>query len=99
MENHTLQSFQRWNEVEDYESDETTVTLLDSKGKAISEFNYPGFTRKDFDRFKQEKYQMFPEKDTVACHNCNEEVLRGILNLAKHMGVCTGKQGYTHFKI
>lgn len=49
---YTLESFQRWDEIEDYESDETTVTLLNSKGEAIAEFNFPKFTKDDFDQFK-----------------------------------------------
>jgi hypothetical protein len=52
MENHTLQAFQRWDEVTEYESDETSVTLLNSKGEAVAEFNYHKFTKYDFDFFK-----------------------------------------------
>lgn len=52
MEKHTLESFERWHEVEDYESDETTVTLLGGRGEPIAEFNYPKFTKDDFNYFK-----------------------------------------------
>lgn len=52
MEKHTLGSFERWDEIEDYESDETSVTLLNSNGEAIAEFNFPRFTKSDLDYFK-----------------------------------------------
>lgn len=55
MENHTLQLFQRWNEVEDYESDETSVILINSNGDAIAQFNFPKFTKDDLDYFKSKQ--------------------------------------------
>ena len=48
----TIQSFSKWPKVVDYESDETTVTLFGANGKALAEFNYPMFTRADFERLK-----------------------------------------------
>lgn len=53
MEDHTLDSFKRWQDVYDYESDETTVLLLGINGDAIAQFNYPKFTSADFSRFKR----------------------------------------------
>lgn len=55
MTSNTIQAFDLWDEVADYESDETTVTLLDEKGEAIAEFNYPEFTNADFINFKSHK--------------------------------------------
>jgi hypothetical protein len=52
MKNNTIQAFKKWDEIVDYESDETTVTLLNKKGKKVAEFNYPRFTKHDFDFFK-----------------------------------------------
>lgn len=52
MIDNTLESFKGWDEVFDYGSDETSVTLLDKKGKPIAKFNYPKFTKADFDKFK-----------------------------------------------
>jgi len=51
MKNFTINTFENWDLIDDYESDETTVTLL-SKGVIIAEFGYGGFTKSDFDRFK-----------------------------------------------
>lgn len=52
MENHTLDNFKNWNLVNDYSSDNTTVTLLDKDNNQIAEFNYPEFTKEDFHNFK-----------------------------------------------
>jgi len=52
MINYTLQSFPNWNLVEDYESTFDIVTLLDSNKNELGTFNYPTFTREDFDYFK-----------------------------------------------
>lgn len=37
----------------DYESDETTVTLIDENDNKIIEFNFPKFTYSDFINFKK----------------------------------------------
>ncbi len=50
--NYTIQSYQGWNKIADYESDETTVTLLNEIGQIEAEFNYPQFTKADFDHFR-----------------------------------------------
>lgn len=52
MIDNTLESYKNWSKVSDYESDENTVTLLDKKGNKLIEFNYPKFTKDDFDYFK-----------------------------------------------
>lgn len=52
MKDNRLESYKRWDKVADYESDCDTVALLNDKGKAVAEFNYPGFTRKEFELFK-----------------------------------------------
>lgn len=52
MKNLTLKSFKYWNSIVDYESDVDTVTLLDKNKTPIVEFNYPKFTKEDFDHFK-----------------------------------------------
>lgn len=51
MINKTLETFDKWNEVSDYESDKTTVSLLNDKGEIIAEYNYSEFTKTDFDYF------------------------------------------------
>ncbi|AGO49600.1 hypothetical protein Phi4:1_gp187 [Cellulophaga phage phi4:1] len=51
MINNTLDAYNNWGNVADYESDETTVTLLDKNGVALAEFNYPKFTSTDFERY------------------------------------------------
>jgi len=55
MINNTLGAYDNWSNVADYESDETTVTLLDVNGIALVEFNYPGFTDEDFKYYAQRK--------------------------------------------
>ena len=52
MINNTLEAYDNWGNVEDYESDELVVTLFDKNGVALAEFNYPKFTRAEFDYFK-----------------------------------------------
>jgi len=52
MKNNTLDAYKGWSKVADYESDATTVTLLNKTGKPIAEFNYPEFTASDFFRYK-----------------------------------------------
>jgi hypothetical protein len=51
MINNTLDAYNNWGNVADYESDETTVTLLDKDGTTLAEFNYPKFTADDFERY------------------------------------------------
>jgi len=79
MEINTLQSFDRWNEVEYYESDETTVTLFNAKKEAIAEFNYPWFTAADFVSFKSANYESEIERlnsgdNSVTCFSCGGEM-------------------------
>ena len=50
--NYTIQSYQGWDKIADYESDETTVTLLNERVEIEAEFNYPQFTKADFDHFR-----------------------------------------------
>lgn len=52
IKKYTIENFKGWLDIVDYESDETTVTLINSQKKKIAEFNYPRFTQEDFDRFK-----------------------------------------------
>ena len=52
MAKETIKNFSKWREVVDYESDERSVTLLNSKGECIGEFDYPKFTQEDFEFFK-----------------------------------------------
>jgi len=52
MKDCTIHSFKRWNTIIDYESDEGSVVLINSKGKKVVEFGYVKFTKKDFDKFK-----------------------------------------------
>lgn len=48
----TLNNFTNWDDVVDYNSDETNVTLIGQNGVILGEFNYPKFTKVDFDFFK-----------------------------------------------
>ncbi|MEQ9393279.1 MAG: hypothetical protein RLO03_13835 [Balneola sp.] len=52
---YTLDSFTNWKDVFDYESDETTVSLLDKTGKRLATFNFPKFLQADFDEYKNLK--------------------------------------------
>ena len=52
MIDNTIEAFNEWDNVIDYESDEDTVTLLDENKTPIAKFNYPRFTMKDFIRYK-----------------------------------------------
>jgi hypothetical protein len=53
MKDYTLNSFIHWDKVVDYSSDETNVTLIGKRSKKLGEFNYPKFTKADFDFFKK----------------------------------------------
>ena len=55
MENHTIDNFKRWDEVEDYESDENSVTLLDKNGVAIAEYGFSKFDTDDYNHYKKNK--------------------------------------------
>ncbi len=44
--------FKKWNEVADYESDETTVTLLGKNKKILGNFTFYRFIESDFKRYK-----------------------------------------------
>jgi hypothetical protein len=52
QKNNTIESFNEWNDVVDYESDATSVTLLGKRRKKIASFNYPKFTKEDYDRLR-----------------------------------------------
>lgn len=52
MIDNTLENFSGWDEVDDYESDERSVTLLNEKKEPIAKFSYPRFTRQDFEYYK-----------------------------------------------
>ncbi|WP_428743122.1 hypothetical protein [Tenacibaculum sp.] len=52
MINNTLEAYENWSAVKDYESDEFIVTLLDKNSIELAEFNYHKFTRADFERYK-----------------------------------------------
>lgn len=54
MIRNTLDDFNWWSEIVDYESDETTVTLIDENDNKIIEFNFPKFTYSDFINFKKQ---------------------------------------------
>ncbi|MEE9451043.1 MAG: hypothetical protein V3V72_13420 [Ignavibacteriaceae bacterium] len=66
MINNTLEAFQKWNDITDYESDEITVTLINNEGKKEAEFNYPKFTKADFEYFKAVKNLTRPGFDLRA---------------------------------
>ena len=51
MINNTIDTFSEWADIVDYESDETSVTLINSKGERVVEYGYSRFTKEDFDRF------------------------------------------------
>lgn len=46
-----IEDFDQWDEVYDYESDESTVVLLDKNGNSIAECGYGGFDGSDFYNF------------------------------------------------
>ncbi len=55
MIDNTLESFQEWDDIIDYESTETTVVLINNKQKKVAKFNYPKFTKADFEFFRSKK--------------------------------------------
>ncbi len=52
MENNTIETFDKWNIITDYESNEHKVTLIDKDGNNIAEFGYSRFEQEDFIYFK-----------------------------------------------
>ncbi len=53
MVNNSIDSFTRWDEIVDYESDQHSVVLTNAKGEKVAEYGYGGFTKADFDYFKE----------------------------------------------
>lgn len=51
MINNTIDTFTGWANIIDYESDETSVTLINAKGEKVAEYGYSRFTKDDFERF------------------------------------------------
>jgi hypothetical protein len=47
-----IKYFDKWSEVVDYESDEFEVVLFNKNREVIGVFKYYGFTKGDFDQFK-----------------------------------------------
>lgn len=52
MTNNTIETFKGWADIVDYESDETSVTLINTKYEKVAEYGYSRFTKEDFDRFR-----------------------------------------------
>lgn len=52
MINNTIDTFTGWADIVDYESDDTSVTLINAKGEKVAEYGYSRFTENDFDRFR-----------------------------------------------
>ena len=52
-----IEEFTEWSRVEDYESDELSVVLLDKDNVAIAEIMYACFTTADLERFKKSSSQ------------------------------------------
>ena len=65
MIDNTLNSFNLWCDISDYESDETSVVLIDKFGHMVAEFNYPKFTKQDFDYYKIKNKTMYKNKHYV----------------------------------
>ena len=53
MKDYTIESFKKWDQIADYESDENTVTLLNKKKKPVAQFSFYRFTKRNFDHFKK----------------------------------------------
>lgn len=52
MRNNTIETFTGWSDIVDYESDDTSVILINSQRKKVVEYGYPGFTMADFERLR-----------------------------------------------
>jgi len=52
MANNTIDTFTAWADIVDYESGETSVTLINAKGEKVAEYGYSRFTKDDFERFR-----------------------------------------------
>ena len=52
MINNTIETFTDWLNIADYESDETSVTLINNKGEEVIEYGFSRFTKDDFERFR-----------------------------------------------
>lgn len=53
MVDNTIYTFNGWADIVDFESDETSVTLINSKGDKVVEYSYSRFTQEDFDRIRK----------------------------------------------
>lgn len=74
MVDNTIDTFAGWNEIVDYESDETTVILINTKGEKVVEFGYSRFTREDYNRYKNKFCDWWLHNTQVEadgrCHKC-----------------------------
>ena len=52
MKDYTIDTFNLWDQIVDYESDETSVILINAKGEKVAKFGYGGFDQGDFERYK-----------------------------------------------
>jgi len=52
MINNTIDNFTEWVDIIDYESDENSVTLINSKLEKVAEYGYSRFTNEDFEHFR-----------------------------------------------
>lgn len=52
MINNTIETFTKWADIVDYESDETSVTLINTNNEKVAEYGYSRFTNDDFERFR-----------------------------------------------
>ncbi len=74
MLNNTIDTFTGWAEIVDFESDETSVTLINSKNEKVAEYGYSRFTKEDFIRFKSATCDWWLHNTQVEadgrCHRC-----------------------------
>ena len=61
MKDYSINNFPDWDKVEDYESDENEVILLDAKGRRLAKFNRPVFTQADFEELKNQHNHSSPQ--------------------------------------
>jgi len=56
MSNKSIETFKRWDQVVDYESDYTEVVLYGKNRKRIATYNFiGGFTKKNLDHYKNKQ--------------------------------------------
>lgn len=68
MKDYTIESFNEWVNVVDYESDKNTVTLIGENGNKIAKYGYNKFTKEDFDRFKFNKILIEDLDISIDCY-------------------------------